>query len=79
MPGQAGYEPLRDEFHELYEQRMLRESTLFAAVMPVLLAAGWSLGTGQGLRPLQLLRALAIRWSLKLSRPLCRINPILAA
>jgi 1,4-dihydroxy-2-naphthoate octaprenyltransferase len=25
------------------------------AVMPVLLAAGWSLGTGQGLRPLQLL------------------------
>lgn len=35
-PGQAGYEPLRDEFHDLYEQRMLRESALFGAVLPLL-------------------------------------------
>ena len=35
-PGQTGYEPLRDEFHDVYEQRMLRETALFAAVLPVL-------------------------------------------
>lgn len=35
-PGQAGYEPLRDEFHDVYEQRMLRKTALFAAVLPML-------------------------------------------
>ena len=35
-PEQPGYEPLRDEFHDLYEQRMLRQTALFAAVLPVL-------------------------------------------
>jgi N-acetyl-D-muramate 6-phosphate phosphatase len=54
-PGHAGYEPLRDEFHDLYEQRMLRESTLFAAVLPLLQgleqhSMAWGIVTNKSLR-----------------------------
>jgi phosphoglycolate phosphatase len=35
-PGQPGYEALRDEFLELYEQRMLETTVVFDAVAPVL-------------------------------------------
>ena len=54
-PGQPGYEPLRDEFHDLYEQRMLRETALFAAVRPVLDALdqrglAWGIVTNKALR-----------------------------
>ena len=54
-PGQDGYEPLRDEFHDLYEQRMLRETALFAAVLPVLDALeqrglAWGIVTNKALR-----------------------------
>jgi N-acetyl-D-muramate 6-phosphate phosphatase len=54
-PGQAGYERLRDEFHDLYEQRMLRETTLFAAVVPVLdsldrRGLAWGIVTNKALR-----------------------------
>ena len=54
-PGQPGYEPLRDEFHDLYEQRMLRETALFAAVLPVLDALDqrglvWGIVTNKALR-----------------------------
>ena len=37
-PGHAGYEALRDEFHQLYELRMTRESALFAAIEGLLSA-----------------------------------------
>lgn len=55
VPGQAGYEPLRDEFHDLYELRMLRETTLFAAVLPLLKALenrglSWGIVTNKALR-----------------------------
>jgi phosphoglycolate phosphatase len=54
-PGQADYDPLRDEFHDLYEQRMLRETALFAAVLPVLDALdqhglAWGIVTNKALR-----------------------------
>lgn len=35
-PEQAGYDALRDEFHALYEQRMLRETALFADMLALL-------------------------------------------
>jgi len=35
-PGEAGYEPLRDEFLRRYEARMTRETRLFADVVPLL-------------------------------------------
>lgn len=35
-PAQPAFAALRDEFHELYERRMLRQTTLFAAVLPML-------------------------------------------
>ena len=55
VPGQAGYEPLRDEFHDLYELRMLRETALFAAVLPVLQGLeqrglAWGIVTNKALR-----------------------------
>jgi N-acetyl-D-muramate 6-phosphate phosphatase len=54
-PGEAGYESLRDEFHDLYEQRMLRETALFAAVLPLLDALerhglAWGIVTNKALR-----------------------------
>ena len=54
-PGQDGFEPLRDEFHDLYEQRMLRETALFAAVLPVLdvldrRGLAWGIVTNKALR-----------------------------
>jgi phosphoglycolate phosphatase len=54
-PGQADYEPLRDEFHDLYEQRMLRETALYAAVLPILEALehrglAWGIVTNKALR-----------------------------
>ena len=36
MPGHADYEPLRDEFYALYEQRMLQLTRMFDAVAPLL-------------------------------------------
>jgi len=36
VPGQAGYETLRDEFLARYEARMTRETRVFAAMVPVL-------------------------------------------
>ena len=54
-PGQAGYEPLRDEFHDRYEQRMLRETALFTAILPVLDSLeqhglAWGIVTNKALR-----------------------------
>lgn len=54
-PGDAGYGPLRDEFHDLYEQRMLRETALFSAVLPLLLSLeqgglAWGIVTNKALR-----------------------------
>lgn len=54
-PGHVDYEALRDEFHDLYEQRLLRETTLFAAVLPVLQGLeqrglAWGIVTNKALR-----------------------------
>ena len=54
-PGQPGYELLRDEFHDRYEERMLRETALFAAVLPVLESLeqrglAWGIVTNKALR-----------------------------
>ena len=54
-PGQPGYELLRDEFHDRYEERMLRETALFAAVLPVLegleqRGLAWGIVTNKALR-----------------------------
>lgn len=54
-PGQAGYELLRDEFHNLYEKRMLQQTALFAAVLPVLggleqRGLAWGIVTNKALR-----------------------------
>lgn len=54
-PEQAGYDALRDEFHSLYEQRMLRETVLFAHVLQLLAeleARGlrWGIVTNKAMR-----------------------------
>ncbi len=54
-PGQPGYEALRDEFHDRYEQRMLRETALFASALPVLegleqRGLAWGIVTNKALR-----------------------------
>ena len=54
-PGQPGYEALRDEFHDRYEQRMLRETALFAAALQVLEGLeqhglAWGIVTNKALR-----------------------------
>jgi len=54
-PQQPGYESLRDEFHDLYEQRMTRDSVLFAAVEALLDALDrhalpWGIVTNKSLR-----------------------------
>ena len=54
-PGEAGYAPLRDEFHELYERRMLDATSVFDAIAPVLAALdahglAWGIVTNKALR-----------------------------
>ena len=54
-PGHAAYEPLRDEFYALYEQRMLHQTRMFDAVAPlldVLCSRGlpWGIVTNKSLR-----------------------------
>lgn len=55
VPGQAAYLPLRDEFHDLYEERMLQSSCLFEAVPALVLALqrrglAWGIVTNKSLR-----------------------------
>jgi len=55
VPGQDEYEPLRDEFHDRYEQRMLQLSQLFEPVHAMLaalqrLAVPWGIVTNKSLR-----------------------------
>ncbi len=55
LPGQPGYEALRDEFHGRYEQRMLQATAVFAAIVPVLhvlscCAVPWGIVTNKALR-----------------------------
>jgi len=55
FPGEPNYETLRDEFHGRYEQRMLQETVLFAAIVPVLDALDrcglpWGIVTNKALR-----------------------------
>ena len=54
-PGQSTYEALRDEFHARYERRMLQETALFDAVVPVLdvldlCGLPWGIVTNKALR-----------------------------
>jgi len=54
-PGQSGYEALRDEFHDRYEERMLRETALFASALQVLevleqRGLAWGIVTNKALR-----------------------------
>lgn len=54
-PGQAGYEALRDEFHDHYATRMLRQTRVFAAALAVLdvldgHAVPWGIVTNKALR-----------------------------
>jgi phosphoglycolate phosphatase len=54
-PGHDAYEALRDEFHQLYEQRMLRLTAVFATVGAVLDALDrrqvpWGIVTNKALR-----------------------------
>jgi 2-phosphoglycolate phosphatase len=55
VPGDPGYDTLRDEFLARYERRLLRETALFAQVAPVLerleaLALPWGIVTNKALR-----------------------------
>ena len=55
LPGQTIFDALRDEFHLRYEQRMLQETALFDAVVPVLDALDrcglpWGIVTNKALR-----------------------------
>jgi len=55
FPGQSTFEALRDEFHHRYEQRMLQETALFDAIVPVLDALDrcglpWGIVTNKALR-----------------------------
>jgi 2-phosphoglycolate phosphatase len=54
-PGDDGYEALRDDFLARYERRLLRETTVFARVAPVLerleaLALPWGIVTNKATR-----------------------------
>jgi phosphoglycolate phosphatase len=54
-PDQAGYADLRDEFHDLYEQRLLQETRLFDTIGPLLDALErhglpWGIVTNKALR-----------------------------
>jgi phosphoglycolate phosphatase len=54
-PGQAHYTALRDEFHQRYEERLLQETLLFGAIVPVLDALDrhgvpWGIVTNKALR-----------------------------
>lgn len=54
-PGSSGFEALRDEFHDRYEQRMLQQTDVFEAAWPMLEgleAAGlrWGIVTNKALR-----------------------------
>lgn len=54
-PGQAGYEALRDEFHDHYATRMLRQTHAFVAALAVLHrldrhALPWGIVTNKALR-----------------------------
>lgn len=55
FPDQPTYEALRDEFHHCYERRMLQETALFDAIVPVLDALDrcrmpWGIVTNKALR-----------------------------
>ena len=55
LPSQAGYAALRDEFHDLYQERMLRRTAVFATVAPLLdaldrQALPWGIVTNKALR-----------------------------
>ncbi|ODV09468.1 MAG: phosphoglycolate phosphatase [Rubrivivax sp. SCN 70-15] len=54
-PGDPGYDALRDDFLARYERRLLRETAVFARVVPVLerleaLALPWGIVTNKALR-----------------------------
>lgn len=54
-PGQAGYEALRDEFHDHYATRLLRTTRIFAAASKLLVALDtrgvpWGIVTNKALR-----------------------------
>ncbi|MDP2007491.1 MAG: HAD-IA family hydrolase [Rubrivivax sp.] len=65
-PGQAGYETLRDEFHDRYALRMLQQTQVFAAVAELLQtldrhALPWGIVTNKAMRfALPLVRALGL-------------------
>lgn len=65
-PGQNGYEALRDEFHDRYEQRMLRLTQVFDEAWPMLEGLDsaripWGIVTNKALRFAEpLTRALAL-------------------
>ena len=54
-PGDAGYEALREEFYMLYEARMLQQTRVFEAIIPLLEALDrhglpWGIVTNKALR-----------------------------
>ena len=61
-PGDDGYEALRDEFLARYEQRLLRETAVFAAMQPVL----------------QRLEAQPLRWGIVTNKALRFAEPLVA-
>jgi phosphoglycolate phosphatase len=67
QPGEAGYEGLRDAFLLRYEQRMLQETVVFAAVEPLLrqlddVAMRWGIVTNKAMRFAQpLVEGLALQ------------------
>jgi len=62
-PEQAGYDALRDEFHALYEQRMLRETALFADMLALLAD----------------LEAHGLRWGIVTNKAMRFADPLAAA
>jgi len=60
--GDEGYESLRDEFLERYEQRLLRETKVFAAMQPVL----------------ERLDAQSLRWGIVTNKALRYAQPLVA-
>jgi len=61
-PGDDGYEALRDEFLARYEQRLLRETAVFAAMQPVL----------------RRLEAQPLRWGIVTNKALRFAEPLVA-
>ena len=66
-PGEAGYETLRDEFHDRYERRLLQETRLFDAVASMLdaldrHAVPWGIVTNKALRFAQPLSSALGLW-----------------